>query len=203
MSETEIKLNGKQKAFIAAYLGEAHFNATKAAEMAGYSGDSNALSQRGFELVRNSKIQALIDDGLANMSMSANEVIARLNQIARGKITDVLDEEGNFDLAGAKKRAKDGLIKKLKRKRTLKQKKTEVADSMRDFLGEDEINDLETETEIIYEEVEFELYSSHEALRDLGKYHKLFTEKVEHSGNLGFNWSDISGEAKKLNNEPD
>ncbi|HXG85088.1 MAG TPA: terminase small subunit [Pyrinomonadaceae bacterium] len=179
-----IKLTGKQKAFVDAYLTTAHFNATQAARDAGYKGKDASLSQIGYENLRKLEIKQAVDEGLSAMSMSANEVIARLNSIARGKVTDVLNDAGYFDLQLAKTNHKDGLIKKLKTKRTLKQKKTEITDSMRGFLAEDEVEDIETETEIIYEETEFELYSAHEALRDLGKYHKLFTDKTELSGTV-------------------
>lgn len=179
MSEEEIKLTGKQKLFVEKYLGEANFNGTKAAELAGYKGTRASLSQIAYENLRKLEIKQVLDNALSAMTLPANAVLTRLTQIADGKVADFYDESGNFSLQTAKDNGVDHLLKKIKRKSVIKQKKTEIADSMQSYLAEDEINDLETETEIIHEEVEFELYSAHEALRDLGKYHKLFTDRVE------------------------
>lgn len=180
----ELKLTGKQKLFADLYLSEAHFNATKAAELAGYKGNNSTLRSIASENLTKPNIRAYIDNGLEALTMPSNVVLTRLTEIAEGDIKDLCDDEGNFSFELAKKRRKTHLIKKLKRKRTIRQKKTESTDSMRSFLAEDEIEEIETETEIIYEEVEFELHSSHEALRDLGKHHKLFTEKQEIENNI-------------------
>lgn len=172
-------LTPKQSLFIEKYLGEAHFNATKAAEMAGYSGSKNVLGVTAYDLLRNPKIKEQIDLTLSAMTMPANVVLTRLTEISEGKVTDFYNEAGNFDLEMAKRNGKDHLLKKVKQKQTIRQKKTEVTENMRGFLAEDEIEDIETETEIIFIETEFEMYSAHEALRDLGKHHKLFTDKFE------------------------
>jgi hypothetical protein len=121
---------------------------------------------------------------LSAITMPANVVLTRLTEIAEGKVSDFLDENKNFDLERAKKEGKDHLLKKVKIERTIRQKKTEVRDDMRQFLAEDEMEDIESEVEIIYEKVEFELHDAHGALRDIGKHHKLFTEKIEHSGGV-------------------
>lgn len=193
--ETEIKLTGKQKLFVDYYVGEARHNATKAAKLAGYS--EKGAQQIGSENLSKLVIAAAIDERLRGLTLSANTVLARLTEIANGKVTDFLDDDKNFDLKKAKNNRKDHLLKKVKIKRTLKQKKTEVNENMRSFLADDEIEDIESETEIIYEEVEFEMYSSHEALRDLGKYHKLFTDRAEIEASLRHSVDDET--VKKLN----
>ena len=175
----ETKIKPKHKLFADFYIGEALFNGTKAAQLAGYQGNNATLAVTASKTLKIREVKDYIETQLADLAMGANEVIARLGEIAKGDVTDLLDDKGNFDLKLARERNKTFLIKKMKRKRTIRQKKTEIADSMQTYLAEDEINDLETETEIIYEETEFEMYSAHEALRDLGKHHKLFTEKQE------------------------
>lgn len=159
----------KQMVFVDAYAGEAFFNATKAAEMAGYAHPNT----QGPRLLVNVGVRAELRSRIEDAAMSANEVLARLTAIARGEVTDVLDEEGNFDLKQARRLKKTGLLKKLKTKRTSKR-----VDSFAE--GDEEASET-LETSLIYEEVEFEMYSAHEALRDLGKFHKLFVDKVEHS----------------------
>jgi len=166
------ELTTKQKLFIESYLSNG-FNATEAARRAGYKGNEHTLSSVGYENLRKPEIAAVVSERINEAAMSANEVMARLSAIARGKVTDFEDESGNFDLNKAKRAGKDGLLKKLKRKRTLK--RVDVRSE-----GEDEAETLETS--LIFEEVEFEMYSAHEALRDLGKFHKLFVDKHEHSG---------------------
>lgn len=169
-------LTGKQKVFIDAYLSNG-FNATEAARTAGYKGDSNTLSSVGYENLRKPEILVVVNGRLNEAAMSANEVLARLSRIARGEVDDFLDEDGKFDLPKARRLKKTGLLKKLKNKRTSKR-----VDTM-ETGGEGNRETLETS--LLYEEVEFEMYSAHEALRDLGKYHKLFADRLEHTGKDG------------------
>ena len=179
MSEEEVKLTGKQRAFIAAYLGDAHFNATKAARIAGYKGNGNTLGVTAFHLLRNPKIKEQIDGSLAALTMPANVVLKQLTDIATSSIEDVLDEDGRFDYEKAHEAGKLPLVKKLKRK-----------------VGRSK----EGET---WEEIEFEMYSSHEALRDLGKHHKLFTEKTEITGKDGEPLTTIVIQGVAGNDSPD
>lgn len=175
----EEKLNPRQKLFIEKYLGEAHFNATKAAELAGYKGNKNVLGVTAYDLLRNPKIKAELDACLSAMTMPANVVLARLTEIAESDVADVCDDKGNFSFELAKKRRKTHLLKKIKTERIIKQRKTEIRDDMRAFLADDETEDLESDVEIIHEKIEFEMHDAHAAKRDLGKYHKLFTDRVE------------------------
>jgi phage terminase small subunit len=55
------KLTGKQQAFIAFYCGESRFNATEAARLAGYKGNSATLGQVGFENLNKPEIAAAIE----------------------------------------------------------------------------------------------------------------------------------------------
>lgn len=167
-------LTGKQKAFVNAYLSNG-FNATEATRTAGYEGkDDHSLASIGYENLRKLEIAAEVNARLNEAAMSANEVLSRLSEIASGRVTDFVDEDGKFDLKLAKQRRKEHLLKKLKVKRFSKR-----VDSF--IEGQEE--DKETiETSLLTEEVEFEMYSAHEALRDLGKYHKLFTDKHEIGG---------------------
>jgi len=169
-------LTAKEQTFVNAYLGEARFNATDAARMAGYKGSANVLHVSGSRLLRSAKVSAVVRERMNEAAMSANEVLARLSDIASGRLADCLDEDGKFNLKLAKQRGTDQLLKKLKIKRTSKKVDTQT--------GSDEESET-LETSLLYEEVEFEMYSALEALRDLGKYHKLFTEKHEVSGANG------------------
>ncbi len=154
----EAKLSYKQKAFIDEYLLD--FNATKASIRAGYS-EKTAYSI-GWENLRKPEIKDEISRRLSERRMSADEVLDRLTDIARGDIADVLDIGSmgfNLDLKKAHDSGKTKLIKKLKQKTTI-------------VIGKGENPDQE------FHETEFEMYSAHEALRDLGKVHGLFTDKT-------------------------
>lgn len=75
----------KQQAFIEAYCGTANGNATEAARRAGYS----VPMQEGHRLLRNAKVKAEIDRHLNEKALAANEVLARLADMARASIDDV------------------------------------------------------------------------------------------------------------------
>ncbi len=77
------ELTQKQRLFVEAYIGPANGNAREAARAAGYSGDDNVLSQRGFELVRNPRISELIGVRVEQAVMRANEVLDELSAIAK------------------------------------------------------------------------------------------------------------------------
>ena len=151
-------------AFVNEYLVD--FNATQAAIRAGYS-EKSAYSI-GWENLRKPEIIEV----LRERAMSAEEVLMRLSDIARGDIADLMeitpsgftfrllvDDEGERIVNPQTK-----LIKKIRQKVTTYLAKSED--------GEDR--------EII--ETELELYDAQAALVQLGKYHKLFVERQEHSG---------------------
>ena len=172
------ELTPRQRAFIAAYTGEAQFNGTKAARIAGYSAKTdNSLAVTAYTLLRNIQIRAEIDARISEMIRPANEVLARLGQHARASLADVLDDEGQFSLREAKRRGTDGLIKKLKVRRTTRRTQ-----------GEERIE------ETAYE---YELHDVQAALIHLGRYHKLFTDKQEVTGQVDLRLSRFEEDAEK------
>jgi phage terminase small subunit len=94
------ELTQRQRLFVEAYIGACNGNAREAARAAGYSGDDNALSQRGFELVRNPKIAELVGVRVQEAVMRANEVLSELSAIAKADWKDFLeirrDKEGEI-----------------------------------------------------------------------------------------------------------
>jgi phage terminase small subunit len=186
-------LTAKEKTFADFYLGEAQMNATRAAKLAGYTGNQSTMTSAGYKIIRRPHVKAYIDAVMDEVAMSARENLARLASIARGSIDDVLadDDEGKnpniiiFDLAKARANGSIHLVKKIKTKRMVREKKTEIVDlpesvpsDVQDILDELGAAGMMS-TEILTEEVEFELYSATEALELLGKHHKLFTQKID------------------------
>jgi phage terminase small subunit len=157
------ELTQRQRLFVEAYIGPAQGNAREAARMAGYSGDDNTLSQRGFELVRIPKIAQLIGGRVEEAVMRSNEVLSQLSAIAKAGWQDFLeirrDREGDIISA------------------TLK-----LSDKIK-------------------------------ALELVGKYHKLFSERLDlsvqvndwraESAKFGVNEADVIHEAKRIIREFD
>ncbi len=162
-------MNHKQQAFVNAYLET--WNASEAARRAGYNGKSNVV---GAQLLANVSIAAEIKRRVAELAMSADEVLVRLGEQARGSMEDFLEfEEVVYDpprlddaghelkrafvctginLGKAKARGKLHLLKSVQKgKQGLK----------------------------------IELYDAQAALALLGKAHGLFVERTEHTGRGG------------------
>lgn len=160
-------LSAKQKAFINAYL--ATFNATEAARQAKYKGDDATLASVGWENLRKPEIATAISERLSAQAMTADEVLNRLADQARGNMTDFVrfDDNGSpaFDLQTASVMGKLVLAKKLKTKTRSWSEPTFSVVS-----GEIESREV-TETSI-----EFELYDAQAALVHIGKHHKLFKD---------------------------
>ena len=78
-------LSAKQQMFVNAYL--QCWNASEAVRRAGYIGKANVI---GARMLANVSIQAEIQRRLAEHVMSADEVLARLGQHARGDIRDFI-----------------------------------------------------------------------------------------------------------------
>lgn len=161
------ELTPKQARFVEEYLKD--FNGTQAAIRTGYS--ARSARTQAARLLANDNILAAISE----QSMSADEVLSRIADIARGDIADFMEiTTSGFDIQLTHRDENDNLVVNPKTKliKRIKQKVTTIMPR----------NETGDEKEII--ETEIELYSALEALTTLGKYHKLFTEKVELSGEV-------------------
>jgi Terminase small subunit len=121
-------LTQKQKAFALAYvqlLARGNQSGTEAARLAGYRGNAMTLSAVASENLRKpliatevEELRAKIEKPTADGIMSSLEVLLGVTKIAKASIADVLDDEGRFDLALAKERGTDNLIKQISYYRT-------------------------------------------------------------------------------------
>jgi phage terminase large subunit len=127
-----------------------------------YGVDRITGAVNGSKLLRNTNISEHVRVRLNENAMSADEVIARLADIGRGDMAQFMDitpQGWHLKLVkGGVPIPQTKLIKKIKQRVT-----TRLA---KDDSGED--------SETI--ETEIELYSAHDALRDIGKIHGLFTD---------------------------
>lgn len=159
-------LNNRQQEFCREYVRD--FNASRAALAVGYS--KKTAGSIGSENLTKPEIEAEIKRLIAEKTMPEDEVKLRLADIARGDMADFFDitpQGWNIRLV------RDGvpipqtkLIKKIKQRVTTRLAKDES--------GED--------SETI--ETELELYSAHDALRDIGKMYAMFTDKTEISSKV-------------------
>ena len=163
----------RQEQFVIEYLVD--YNGAQAAIRAGYS--VKAAKEQAHHLLTLIHIQAALRARKAELDklneyriMGPYETLAKLTAIANGDMGDLLtkndqgeavDDFESISLRRAKKMGKSHLIKKIRQKTT--------------YMTGDGVD-----TQIVENEVE--MYSAHEALRDLGKYHVLFTDK--HQFNL-------------------
>lgn len=142
-------LRNKQRAFIDEYL--ICWNAKEAAIRAGYS--QKTAYAIGHENLSKPEIAEEIQRRVSERAMSADEVLVRLAEQARGAADAFIEIRGGlpfFDWEGLQRAGKLHLIKKLK------------------FNSDG------------YPEVEF--YDAQAALVHLGRVHGLFTDKREVSG---------------------
>lgn len=155
-------LSNKQSVFIREYLVD--FNATQAAIRAGYS--PKTARSIGSENLTKPDIQDEIRRRIEEQAMSANEVLLRLADMARGDMGDFLDIGSRgfvIDLEGANEKGLTKLIKKVKQRTTINRTTTQ--------------NGNETETEV--HDMEIELYDAQAALVQLGRHHGLFVDRQE------------------------
>lgn len=152
------ELTNKERLFVEHYL--ICWNASEAARRAGYS--EKSAYQSGCANMKKPNVSRAIEARISETAMSADEVLLRLAEHARGDMGDFLNigESGDFkiDLEKAKKKGKLRLISKAK--------------TITRLVGEDKTPETT---------IEIDLYDAQSALSLLGKHHKLFTEKIENA----------------------
>lgn len=147
-------LTNRQQAFVEHYL--RIWNATEAARQAGYS--AKTAQEQGSRLLSNVIIQGQISERLAQLKMGADEVLTRLSSHARGTMDDFIkmlpvpstsDTNAWVAVLDLAKAKSLGALHLVKKFRA-------------DVDG-----------------VTIELYDAQAALVQLGRHHKLFTDRVE------------------------
>lgn len=150
-------MRNKQRAFIEEYFKD--WNATQAALRAGYS--PRSAYSIGQENLKKPEIAVAIKQRIDEKAMSADEVLSRLAEHARGDMGDFLDIGPmgfEIDLDKAKELGITHLIKKARMKTIITMGK----------------NDQDTEIH----DMEIELYDAQAALVHLGRHHALFTDNT-------------------------
>jgi hypothetical protein len=113
-SNAKKKLTPKRERFTAEYIKNGG-NGTQAAIAAGFA--ESGAHQEAHRLLRNAEIQERIQRAKQRAGVTPEIVSGVLAQQLLGEISDVLDEEGNFDYKRAKALRATGQIQKLKIKK--------------------------------------------------------------------------------------
>lgn len=155
-------LTDKQRVWCEAYL-QCGLNATEAARRAGYKDPE----QSGWVNKNKAEIRAYLDARLKSHKMGADEVLARLSDMAQGNMGDFISREitedglsiDTIDLSKARKSGKLHLIRKIK-------------------IGPDGTS--------------LELHDAKDALELIGKHYELFTEKQKIEGEVSTRISNLN-----------
>lgn len=173
------KLSVKRRRLVEAYLANG-FNGKEAAITAGFSVKRAAAT--ASEILADPLVRAYIDERMKQAQMSADEVLYRLGEMARGDMRELM----MLSPEELKRHPKAWLIKKIKFDVILPkaEKKSAVPDEESESDGGEEGFDNETGKPFVYID-SVELYDAQAALVMIGKHHKLFTDKQEITGEDG------------------
>lgn len=156
-------LSPKHRKFCEEYL--RLWNATDAYQAAYPKASRETARRNGSDLLTNTDISEEIKRRVEEITLSANEVLARLAEHARADYKDFIKVAANGDVALDMEKAegKTHLIRRVTQRRTIRTTK-----------------DVQIDETVL----SLELHDAQAALVQIGKHHKLFTEKVEHGGNM-------------------
>lgn len=150
------KFTAKQQAFIDHYL--ITLNGTEAAKLAKYKGNDVTLASVGYENLRKPQIREEIDRRLSEQTMSANETLKRISDIAAGDMLAYIDSSGNLNMQAMRDAGMGRLLKKYKKtERTIPRKDNEP---------------------IEIKQIEIELYGADSAQDKLMRYHGLYNDST-------------------------
>lgn len=157
------RLTAKQFAFCEAYLET--LNATEAARRAGYQAKTHETFRAiGCENLTKPNIRTYIDQRLADLTMPAEEVLLRLTQQAKGAdITDFATMEATYEKDDKGEVYLSGYTLKIDL----------------DKIQESGLGHLIRKISQNNSGITIEWHNPQKALELLGKYHNLFTDKVE------------------------
>ncbi len=188
-------LNAKQQVFVNAYL--QCYNATEAALRAGYS--EKSAHSIGSENLRKQEIKEAISERLSETAMTADEVLMRLAEHARGEHARYIATKPRLDMLAMAKDNKGDLIPDaidengdIDIVRLALEGKLELYAPYILNGGYVDLAALEREGKMhlvkgiknTKDGLVVEFYDAQAALVHIGKYHALFTEKQELTGSI-------------------
>lgn len=157
------KLTPKQRLFVEHYNANGG-NGTDAARKAGYKGSDSVLAGVAYDNIRKPHIAALISKRVEEAAMNADEVLQRLAKIARGfdPTKYLISDRVTVSIKGG---TKTYPVERIDLER----------------LAKDGFGDLIKTVRNTRDGPVYEFHDQYAALRDLGRHHSLFTDKVDHT----------------------
>jgi len=174
-------ISRKHKAFSNRYI--ISMNATKAYMETYKDASYETAMVNGSKLLRNTKVKAYLDEQFQQLSMTADEAIKRIDDIARGDMADLMDVTSMgwaLDMKKAQERGKTKLIKKVKQTTITK-------------IGRKQDDDDEERTYL-----EVELYPADAALDKILRVHGKYNDKLEISGEVEAVIKKVGADTDKL-----
>jgi phage terminase small subunit len=150
--DTTIELSDRDQATLAEYFRT--WNATRSWMKTHPDSSYESAKASASAWLTKINVKAAVEAHLAEIHMSVEEATQRLSDIARGDVAQIMDVSSvgfNLDMATAKEKGLTKLIKKVRQKTTT-------------YLAKSESQEDREVTEL-----EVELYSAHDALRDIIK----------------------------------
>lgn len=89
-SNEQAKLSPLERRFVDAYIGDAHFNATQAARIAGYT--EKSAGQMGFRVKNRPNVRARIREALEEATLTREELLKVVAEDASRSDYQILDE---------------------------------------------------------------------------------------------------------------
>lgn len=160
------QLSDQQKLYVDAYVNPTgrRFNKTGAARAAGYSHPE----AQGCRVYENVRVRAAIDERLAELAMGKGELLARIDDQARGIPEEALDDQGRVNIARLRELGLTHLIRRVKTTTRTLRETVELEED-----GKKKTVPLtETKTEV-------EIESTQGGLDLLARAHGVLTEKVD------------------------
>ena len=143
-------------------------NGVQSARAAGYKGSYSVLGSTACENLKKPKIKTLVRSLLEKRLMPLEEILVRLEEQAKisiGEFVRVAEDGSTITIVPETVEELGHLIRKINVRRK------EIQNDEKGYVADETF-------------ISIELHSSQRALELLGKYYKLFTDRVEHEGEV-------------------
>ena len=143
-------------------------NGVDSAREAEYRGSYSVLGVVAHDNLKKHKIKKLVRHLIGERLMPLEEVLIRIEEQATASLGDYIqfDDDGNISINTKLVKTAGHLIRKVN------VRKKQIENEEKGYVSEEEA-------------ISIELYSAQKALELLGKYYKLFVERLELEGDIG------------------
>ena len=175
------KLTPKQQMFILEYLKD--FNATRAAQAAGYTGNNATLRTTGSEVLANPDISTLVDKAI---SERASQLRVDIYYVVQKLLSIVEADWVRYVILGQSGATEEEIMK--------------IPEDIRKMIKKVKLSRRYMQDGDVIEEYNFELMDKDRALEALGKHVGLYRENIHITGGLVVaDWSEMMKRVTDVN----